>query len=85
MCDSLDKARSLIEQRSKCPDLQFLVVMEETIEAEDMTLAKGQGIKLMTLNELERLGREQPRRNPQPPKSNDLATICYTSGTTGTP
>ena len=43
-------------------------------------------LKVLTLKELEQIGRDNmSKEKPCPPKPHDLATICYTSGTTGTP
>jgi long-chain acyl-CoA synthetase len=41
-------------------------------------------IVLMAMDELENLGRQKPMKHI-PPKPDDVATICYTSGTTGNP
>jgi long-chain acyl-CoA synthetase len=85
VCDCLEKAKGLIKQRSNCPKLQFVVVMEEAIPKEEVDQAESDGIKLLTLAELEKIGHAEPRMEHQPPTPDDLATICYTSGTTGTP
>jgi long-chain acyl-CoA synthetase len=85
VCDSIDKAHGLIKQHANCPCLRYLVVMEDTIAPEENANAETHGVKLMTFAELEKLGHDQPRIELQPPKPDDLATICYTSGTTGTP
>ena len=39
---------------------------------------------MITLEELQRLGRRHSHPH-QPPSPQDLALLCYTSGTTGTP
>jgi acyl-CoA synthetase (AMP-forming)/AMP-acid ligase II len=44
----------------------------------------GSSAKLVTLEQVESLGRRHPRAH-QPPSPADVATICYTSGTTGVP
>ncbi|KAJ1367631.1 hypothetical protein KIN20_028580 [Parelaphostrongylus tenuis] len=61
ICDSVEKAVGLINQKTNCPHLRTLVVME-SITNELNNLSKANGV--------------QPE---------DLSTICYTSGTTGTP
>lgn len=42
------------------------------------------GIKIYDFNEVEALGQAFPRKH-MPPKPEDAASLCYTSGTTGQP
>eukprot|EP00823_Brevimastigomonas_motovehiculus_P002776 TRINITY_DN1658_c0_g3_i1.p1 TRINITY_DN1658_c0_g3~~TRINITY_DN1658_c0_g3_i1.p1 ORF type:complete len:759 (+),score=202.46 TRINITY_DN1658_c0_g3_i1:167-2443(+) len=42
------------------------------------------GVQLLHVNEIEALGKKDPQKF-LPPKPSDIATICYTSGTTGDP
>lgn len=79
------KVRGLLEKHEKCPSLHYLIVMENVIPDDVIESAKKIGAKVMTFNDLMRLGQDQPRLHLQPPKPEDLATICYTSGTTGAP
>ncbi|EPB67523.1 hypothetical protein ANCCEY_13391 [Ancylostoma ceylanicum] len=85
VCDAVSKAMGLLEQKPNCPHLKYLVVMEPITD--DLRAASGKhGVRVLTMDELEKMGREAKNRPPhQPPKPEDLATICYTSGTTGTP
>ena len=46
--------------------------------------AKGLGYSVYSLEELKKLGASSPAA-PIPPKTDDLCTIMYTSGTTGDP
>eukprot|EP00158_Paraphelidium_tribonemae_P005874 Partr_v1_DN27569_c0_g1_i2_m30384 putative Acyl-CoA synthetase long-chain family member len=46
--------------------------------------ASEKGVLIVTMSELEVVGIENPLSHI-PPRSEDLATICYTSGTTGNP
>ncbi|KAI8056634.1 hypothetical protein BDF22DRAFT_667233 [Syncephalis plumigaleata] len=46
--------------------------------------AAEKGIKLIDFAELEAMGRDSPMA-PRTPASEDIATFCYTSGTTGNP
>ncbi|PIO74506.1 putative long-chain-fatty-acid CoA ligase 5 [Teladorsagia circumcincta] len=85
VCDAVSKAIGLIKQNSNCPHLKTVVVMEPLTE-ELRTIASENGVHVLTFDDLEKMGREaQDRPAHQPPKPDDLATICYTSGTTGTP
>lgn len=45
---------------------------------------QGSSAQIITLEELQRLGRRHARPH-SPPAPEDLAVLCYTSGTTGTP
>ena len=44
----------------------------------------GSSAQIITLEELQRLGRKHSRPH-DPPSPHDMALLCYTSGTTGTP
>jgi long-chain acyl-CoA synthetase len=46
--------------------------------------AAEKGLKLIDFAELEAMGRDSPMA-PRTPTSDDIATFCYTSGTTGNP
>jgi len=63
-----------------CPTLRHVIVMEgaadEKFEHETQ--------HLLSFEEVEKEGAAHPE-DPIPPKPTDLATICYTSGTTGDP
>lgn len=41
-------------------------------------------VELLTLSAAQTEGASEPK-DPRPPQPDDLATICYTSGTTGLP
>jgi len=85
VCDSLEKAKELLKHQSIFSHLQVLVVIGESIPQEDVEDAELLGVKLVTMEELERIGHAAPRMECQPPKPEDLATVSYTSGTTGAP
>jgi long-chain acyl-CoA synthetase len=84
-CDTLAKAKNLKEQKEQCMFLKYLVVMEEGISDEEKAAFTDVGLTLYGFSELETLGATAERTPIVPPKPDDLATICYTSGTTGTP
>lgn len=63
--------------------LRKLVVIRESRPA-TCQRAKNRGIELVRFEEVERLG--ATKSHPEvPPRINDICTVCYTSGTTGTP
>jgi len=85
VCDAVEKAIGLLKEKSNCPSLKHIVIMEP-ISQELKDLAEQENVNVLTFDELEKIGRESTDKKPHlPPKPDDLATICYTSGTTGTP
>ena len=89
---------ALLALTDKCPLLKAIISVDR-FEDIDMpkggptagALPKGdvlkawgasKGIKVMDIYELETLGKANPRAHV-PPKPEDMASLCYTSGTTG--
>jgi len=67
----------------KCPTIKNIVQYED-VDEDTKTLAEKHNVRLISMPALEALGQE--KNHPvNPPKPEDLATICYTSGTTGDP
>lgn len=64
--------------------LKLLVVIGSDISAESLERSALLDIQVMTLMDFELLGSDC-RTVPRLPSSEDIALICYTSGTTGTP
>ncbi|GMR48200.1 hypothetical protein PMAYCL1PPCAC_18395 [Pristionchus mayeri] len=85
VCDANSKALGLLSQRANCPSLSVLVVMESPSE-ELKAAAEKEGVRLLTFTQLENVGKNaETRPEHVKPTPESLATICYTSGTTGTP
>ncbi|XP_023224281.1 long-chain-fatty-acid--CoA ligase 5-like [Centruroides sculpturatus] len=83
ICDSVERASTLLEEKDKIPTLKSIVVMDEVND--DVKLkAHAKGISLFLYSEFEELGRNKILK-PVPPKPEDLYVISYTSGTTGSP
>ena len=61
-----------------------LVVKIGSVTMVDKTLASEFRIEIISIRELEEEGRKSPLQH-KPPRRNDIATVCYTSGTTGKP
>lgn len=92
---SLTHLPTLIERKASgaLPGFKVVVCMDQ-MEFGDQpgtskldllrTFADSAGLKLYTLDELEKMGQEKPLPF-RPPKPDDIATINYTSGTTGNP
>lgn len=83
ICDKEEKAKSLLEKRDDTPGLKHIIVVNG-FSNETKELAVEKGVELKTLKEIEELGVKNPAE-VLPPKPEDVATVCYTSGTTGDP
>ncbi|GFN86278.1 long-chain-fatty-acid--coa ligase 5 [Plakobranchus ocellatus] len=83
ICDKSAKAKTLLDRRKAFPVLTTIIMMEP-IESEIAARANAEGVRIIEMSEVERLGKENPVA-PTPPKPDDLCMVCYTSGTTGTP
>ncbi|XP_072318579.1 long-chain-fatty-acid--CoA ligase 1a isoform X3 [Eucyclogobius newberryi] len=84
ICDVADKARLILEHGSTKGGTVKTVVLIEAFDDDLVKLGTESGIDIMSLKDFEDLGHAN-HQNPQPPKSEDLALICFTSGTTGNP
>lgn len=84
ICDTSKKGEGLLDKIDGCPGLKNIVVMDapsESLKSRGAQL----GVSIYTLDEMEQMGASQNRLPAQPPNPEDLSTLCYTSGTTGTP
>ncbi|NXG82903.1 ACSL1 ligase, partial [Stercorarius parasiticus] len=84
-CDKPDKAQLLLTnvEKGETPILNTIVIME-SFGTDLVERGKKCGVEVFSMRELEELGRAH-RQKPMPPKPEDLAVICFTSGTTGNP
>ncbi|NXU89944.1 ACSL1 ligase, partial [Xiphorhynchus elegans] len=84
-CDKPDKAKLLLTsvEKGETPILHTIVIME-SFGADLVERGKKCGVEVFSMREIEELGRAH-RQKPMPPKPEDLAVICFTSGTTGNP
>ncbi|XP_067672294.1 long-chain-fatty-acid--CoA ligase 5-like [Haliotis asinina] len=83
VCDSPDKAQLILDQAQHLPSLKR-IVMIEAVSKQNQDTAATYNIEMVLFSEVEKLGRENPKELVLPNPS-DLATVCYTSGTTGDP
>ncbi|CAI5680494.1 unnamed protein product [Oreochromis niloticus] len=84
ICDVPEKARMILDCVSgKARAVKSIIVIEE-FDSDLVTRAKENGIEILSLKELEALGKANLKQ-PVPPKPKDQALICFTSGTTGYP
>jgi len=73
-----------VERKSQCPSLKNIVVMSpasDELTEEFRRSVENEGIILSSFEEFEERG-DLNNIADQPPTPDDLATICYTSGTT---
>lgn len=73
----------IMECVAECPTLQ-LIVQFEPCTRQQVQQAKEKNVELRSLHELEKLG-QMDLTPAEPPVPTDVATLCYTSGTTGDP
>ncbi|XP_062575832.1 long-chain-fatty-acid--CoA ligase 1-like isoform X2 [Saccostrea cucullata] len=83
VCDTAQKVKNLLAKADQCPSLKCIIMMESPSEELKSEAAKHK-IELLQYKDFLELG-EKNLQEPKPPKESDLATICYTSGTTGDP
>ncbi|XP_037687030.1 long-chain-fatty-acid--CoA ligase 1 isoform X2 [Choloepus didactylus] len=83
--DKPDKAQHLLEgvENKLTPSLKTLVIMEP-YGIDLVEQGRKCGVEIMSFRAMENLGRAN-RQKPKPPVPEDLAVICFTSGTTGNP
>lgn len=76
-------------QKTKTDSIKYIVLINSNVKILDKLRKKASdlGVKLYKFNEIIEFGLHSTVKNLElvPPTSNDLSTICYTSGTTGTP
>jgi len=80
---SADKAITLLDMISVLPTVKTIIVMGE-LDPQLVAQGAALNIQVHAWTNIERSGLEKPV-SPNPPKADDVASICYTSGTTGTP
>ncbi|KAF9352452.1 hypothetical protein BGX26_009738 [Mortierella sp. AD094] len=92
---SANHIASLLENAEKLPKLKAIISMDslrDTVPVPGATSAAQvlrawgtqKGIKVYDFHEIESLGAEFPRKH-LPPSPEEVASLCYTSGTTGQP
>ncbi|KAL7827358.1 hypothetical protein SRHO_G00330760 [Serrasalmus rhombeus] len=85
MCDQEEKAACLMGNKEKglTPALSCLVLFNPVSTAL-VERGKNCGVEVLHLSQIMDLGRENLKA-PVPPQPQDLAVVCFTSGTTGKP
>ncbi|ESO84095.1 hypothetical protein LOTGIDRAFT_211040 [Lottia gigantea] len=83
ICDKCSKAELILQDTKNIKCLKHMIVIEK-ITDKVKELAKQGNIHLHQFTDIQENGKSHPV-DPVLPKPDDLATICYTSGTTGDP
>uniref|UniRef100_A0A8D3A5I6 Long-chain-fatty-acid--CoA ligase n=1 Tax=Scophthalmus maximus TaxID=52904 RepID=A0A8D3A5I6_SCOMX len=82
ICDVAEKAQLILDS-GKGQTVKTIVLME-AFDGDLVTRGRECGIEILSLKDFEALGKANHQK-PVPPKPEDLALICFTSGTTGNP
>uniref|UniRef100_A0A915EUD8 long-chain-fatty-acid--CoA ligase n=1 Tax=Ditylenchus dipsaci TaxID=166011 RepID=A0A915EUD8_9BILA len=90
--DTLEKVMvrvyfGLLEKRDECKCLKTIILIGQELTEELIEKAASVQVALYSFAHFEQIGQGEAVADLQavPPTPDDLATICYTSGTTGTP
>eukprot|EP00644_Phytophthora_capsici_P015397 jgi/Phyca11/113662/e_gw1.24.259.1 len=79
-----EQFKTLMGVVHECSSVKTVVLLEGEIDPKEARLAEQHKVQLLTLNQLIEDGKKHVVP-ADPPLPSDLATICYTSGTTGNP
>ncbi|RUS69708.1 hypothetical protein EGW08_022529, partial [Elysia chlorotica] len=83
ICDNSKKVQTILELQPDVPKLRMIVVMDP-VSDDIRTSAESRGLKLVAFEDVLNAGKLNPRE-PKLPSEDDIFTVCYTSGTTGSP
>jgi len=81
VCCSAEKFNALFDTKKHCPTLKS-IIMYETPTEEQTKKCKDAGVTLYGFEQLQAIGKSNAKPDT-PPKAEDVATFCFTSGTTG--
>ncbi|KAI8341153.1 hypothetical protein BC941DRAFT_391170 [Chlamydoabsidia padenii] len=79
-----DKLKNITQLKDRLPSIKHVVIMDDTIDASDKNNAEQAGLTVHTFKSVEAIGADIEEESALPTPE-DIATICYTSGTTGVP
>ncbi|XP_052430648.1 long-chain-fatty-acid--CoA ligase 1b [Carassius gibelio] len=84
VCDVPEKVKLLLDCVSGRQHSVKTLILIENFDTDLVSRAQQCGIDIISLRDAENIGKAH-RQNPLPPQPDDLAIICFTSGTTGNP
>ncbi|KAJ3443529.1 long-chain-fatty-acid--coa ligase [Anaeramoeba flamelloides] len=85
VCDK-NKIEKIIGMKEDCPALERIICMDSDYDRELKKTAKKKGIKIITCSQMLTVGKKNFDEDQiVVPKPDSIATIMYTSGTTGLP
>ncbi|KAM6940614.1 long-chain-fatty-acid--CoA ligase 1-like [Xenentodon cancila] len=84
ICDVPEKARMILDCVSGQGKTVKRILIMDAFDSELATRGQESGIQVLSLKEFEAIGKANHQK-PAPPKPEDLAIVCFTSGTTGNP
>lgn len=84
ICDVAQKAQIILECVNGKGKTVKTIVLMEAFDAELVSRGQECGVEIISLADFEALGKAN-HKEPVAPKPEDLAIICFTSGTTGNP
>lgn len=84
ICDNEVKARHLLQDAAELSSLKRIVVIGTGLSPDLVQAAHSSSVEVSLFSDIQLLG-ENNKQEPKPPQPEDLAIVCYTSGTTGDP
>uniref|UniRef100_UPI0037E9026C long-chain-fatty-acid--CoA ligase 1-like isoform X1 n=1 Tax=Semicossyphus pulcher TaxID=241346 RepID=UPI0037E9026C len=84
VCDVVDKVNLVLDCVKDRDHSVKTIVLMETPSADLVSRGQQAGIHILSMQEMEAIGKAN-HRPPVPPQPEDMAVICFTSGTTGNP
>uniref|UniRef100_A0A9J8AVK6 Long-chain-fatty-acid--CoA ligase n=1 Tax=Cyprinus carpio carpio TaxID=630221 RepID=A0A9J8AVK6_CYPCA len=84
ICDVPEKVKLLLDCVSGREHSVKTLILIENFDTDLVSRAQQCGINIISLRDAENIGKAH-RQHPVPPQPDDLAIICFTSGTTGNP
>ncbi|XP_029297555.1 long-chain-fatty-acid--CoA ligase 1-like isoform X2 [Cottoperca gobio] len=84
VCDVADKVNLVLDCVQDRKHSVKTIVLMETPSADLVSRGQQAGVHILSLQEMETIGKAN-HRQPLPPRPEDMALICFTSGTTGNP